>query len=97
MHGTPTLAQLKTAFQEAEACFERVLTTRFPGADKWTWYRAVAATRGENIRRNEDTSNDAALSADQDIAAAHDEYISRLHVFYRARDGEHGVLGGKAA
>ena len=89
------LAKLRIAFEFANAEFERMLHDRFPGADRWTWYRAFAAIKGENCRRNDDTSRDAELAADRDIAAAHDEYIRLLHVFYRARDGAGGVLGGR--
>jgi hypothetical protein len=90
-----SLAELRCAFEFANAEFERILRDRFPGADRWTWYRALAASKGADCRRNEDTTRDAALSADKDISAAHDEYIRLLHVFYRARDGERGVLGGR--
>ena len=90
-----SLAKLRCDFEFADAEFERILHDRFPGADRWTWYRALAAVKGENCRRNEDTTRDVALAADKDICAAHDEYIRLLHVFYRARDGEHGVLGGR--
>lgn len=90
-----SLGELRLAWTRAETAFEALLSARFPGATKWDWYRAVAASRGENCRRNKDTSRDEAMAADPEITAAHDEFIRSLHVFYRARDGEHGVLGGR--
>ena len=89
------LLPLRQAYQDADDAFTRLLADRFPGADRWTWYRALAAVAGENVRRNDDTSRDAALAADLDLMAAHDEYIRLLHVFYRARDGENGFLGAR--
>lgn len=89
------LTELRTAFEAANIEFEQLLTAHFPGADRWTWYRALAAVRGENVRRNVDQSQDVALAADTELAVLHDEYIRLLHVFYRARDGERGVLGGR--
>lgn len=65
----------------------------FPGRDKWDWFRACSAMRGENMRRNEDQSEDAALAGSVAIREVYDDYIKALHVFYRARDGERGVLG----
>ena len=62
--------------------------------DKWTWYRARAAIAGHIGRKNDDTSRDVELSGNEAIKSAHDNYIKALHVFYRARDGEGGVLGG---
>ena len=89
------LATLRQDFQAAESNYLKILSVNFPGASRWDWHRAVAAARGENVRWNDDTSRDDALAADADIRAAYDEYIRRLHVFYRARDGEHGFLGGR--
>ena len=79
-----------------EAAYTGVLTLidrKFPGADIWDWYRAVDAEPSSIRRRIDDASRDAAMAADADIKAAHDEYIRLLHIFYRARDGEHGFLG----
>ena len=87
------LAELRADFERANDAFESLLETRFPGLTRYHWYRALSAAKGENYRRNDDTSHDVAMAADTDIKAAHDEYIRLLHVFYRARDGEHGVLG----
>lgn len=89
------LDELRADFEQAQAAWELLIAERFPGATQWHWYRAVAAVRGENVRRNDDTSRDAAMAADDAIRQAHDDYIRKLHVFYRARDGEHGVLGGR--
>ena len=88
-----TLTALRTAADAILVSFEELVPRRFPGRDKWDWYRAIAAVKGENIRRNDDQSQDAALAADQDIKSAHDAYITALHRFYSARDGEGGVLG----
>ena len=90
-----SLSALRHAFEAAYGAFEAVLSDHFPGATKWDWYRAVAALRGENCRRNEDRSRDEAMAADVSISRAHDEFIRLLHVFYRARDGERGVLGSR--
>jgi len=89
------LSELRADFEQAQATWESLIVDHFPGADKWHWYRALSAVRGEDVRRNDDTSRDAALAADDAIRQAHDDYIRKLHVFYRARDGEHGVLGGR--
>lgn len=89
------LAGMRIAYEFAEAEFERVLGEHFPGAYRWTWYRARAAIKGEACRRNDDTSRDVEMAADRTIEAAHNEYIRLLHIFYRARDGERGVLGGR--
>ena len=89
------LAGMRIAYEFANAEFERVLGEHFPGADRWTWYRARAAIKDEACQRNDNTSRDAEMAADLMIEAAHDEYIRRLHIFYRARDGERGVLGGR--
>ena len=72
-----------------------LVAEKFPGRTKWDWSRACAATRGENVRRNDDQSDDAALAADTDLRAAHDAYIAALHAFYAARDGAGGFLGGR--
>ena len=87
------LGPLRQAHEAAYARFDRLIAERFPGLAKWHWYRACAAVRGETVRRNDDTTQDVALAADPGIHAAHNEYIRLLHIFYRARDGEHGVLG----
>lgn len=43
------LAKLRIAFEFANAEFERMLHDRFPGADRWTWYRALAAIKGKIV------------------------------------------------
>lgn len=88
------LTQLRAAATTARETMQALVASKFPECTEWHWYRALAAIKGDNCRRNDDTTNDAAMAADLDIRAAHDEYIRLLHVFYRARDGEHGVLGG---
>ena len=89
-----TLTEAKTAATEAQLNFELLIRTRFVGADKWDWYRAVDAVRGKNCR-NDVTQRDQALAADQTIAEAHELYIKALHKFYLMRDGPNGVLGGR--
>ena len=89
----PTLTGLRRGFELARDDFRNLLSSRFPGADEWTWHRACDAVANKGRRRNEDESRDAALAADTGIRAAWDEYIRLLHVFYRARDGERGFLG----
>lgn len=90
---TNRLQTLQAAHEAAYKGVQALLGRKFPGATIWHWYRACSAIRGETGRRNDDCTHDAAMAADVEIAAAHDEYIRLLHVFYRARDGEHGVLG----
>ena len=90
------LTTLRWAHERAYASLLSLIDTKFPGAEIWHWYRALHAVKGEPGRRNDDTTHDAAMAADLEIAAAHNEYIRLLHIFYRARDGEHGVLGGRA-
>jgi hypothetical protein len=90
-----TLTEAKSAASTAEQHFEFLVGARFVGMNKWHWYRARAAVRGENCRRNDDTSHDTALAADMVIAEAYDLYIKALHKFYVMRDGPNGVLGGR--
>ena len=87
------LCMMRIAALDAKERFDGAIAEAFPGMNEWHWYRATSAMRGESTRRNEDQSHDAALAADATIRAAHDEYIKLLLAFYRARDGEHGVLG----
>ncbi len=89
------LATLKTDFEAGRQIWRELIPAKFPGRGEWDWQRACAAVRGDNVRRNDDTSQDEAMAADPEIRAAHDAYISALHAFYRARDGEGGFLGGK--
>jgi hypothetical protein len=89
------LNTLKRNADEARAHFETLVASNHPGCDKWDWYRALDHAGPNPIGHpNEDTSRDAALAGDLDLASTHDAYISALHIYYRARDGEHGVLGG---
>lgn len=88
------LSELRRDYQRADRAFLDLLEARF-GVDRYAWYRALAHIEGGIGRWNDDTSRDEALAADADLRAAHDEYIRLLHVFYRARDGEHGFLGTK--
>lgn len=97
MNQPSDLIELQRAWEKAARNFQALLAVRFPAADKWTWYRAIAASQSKDVRRNEDTSRDAAMASDADIRAAHDEYVRLLHVFYRARDGENGFLGERNA
>lgn len=92
---SPTLADLRAAHESAKASLDALVSRKFTGATVWNWYRALHAVKGELGRRNDDTSDDLALAADADIKASHDEYIRLLYVFYSARDGAGGVLGGR--
>ena len=87
------LTSLQAEASRLATVFEDTLSKKFPLRTKWDWYRAIDAVSGGIARRNDDTSQDAALAADADILAAHDAYIKALHDFYRARDGERGFLG----
>ncbi len=90
-----TLQELKTTQEKAYTDLLALIESKVPGATIWHWYRACSAMRGENTRSNVDTSHDMARASDEQIQDAFDSYITKLHAFYRARDGEHGVLGGK--
>lgn len=92
-----TLAALRAAFEVAEASLLATIDREFPGRNDWDWLRAVAHMDGENTRRNDDTSDDAALAGSPAIRAAWDDYMVKLHAFYLARDGKGGVLGGRRA
>ena len=89
------LAELRADVERANDAFESLLETRFPGLTRYHWFRALSAAKGENYRRNDDTSHDEAMASDADLRAAHQEYTRELHVFYAARDGSGGFLGGK--
>ncbi len=83
------LRESREAWQTALAAFEARLGERFPGCDRWAWYRACDG------RSNENPTYDAAVKADTELAALHDEFIRLLHFYYRLRDGPRGVLGGR--
>lgn len=89
------LNYLRAEAESAKERFDLTIRDRFPGLTEWHWYRALTAVRGGIGRLNEDQSHDMALAHDCDIKAAYNKYIRLLHVFYRARDGERGVLGGR--
>lgn len=93
--GITNLNAMRDAAHKARTQFRDLLSTKFPGQQEFHWYRAMAAVKNENCRRNDDITHDAAMAADTEIKAAHAEYIRLLHVFYKARDGEYGVLGGR--
>lgn len=86
---------LRSAYRKAKEDFDDTVSREFPGCNEWDWLRAVAHINGDNCRRNDDTSNDKAMAESQTIRAAWDNYMHHLHTFYRARDGEYGVLGGR--
>lgn len=90
-----SLAQLKASYEAAHSALNNTIAAAFPGMDEWHWLRAVAHIEGDNCRRNDDTSNDEALASDQDIRAAWDNYITKLHAFYSLRDGPDGFLGSR--
>lgn len=85
----PTLTDLRDRYTCLHAGFLATIDREFPGRGEWDWYRALQ----QGGRRNTDTSDDDALAASETIRAAHDAFIKALHEFYRARDGERGVLG----
>lgn len=86
----PFINDLREVATNAERIFETVLREKYPRADKFTWYRACEA---ERLGRADEF--DRKMATNVQICAAHDAYIDALHAFYRARDGEHGVLGGR--
>jgi len=89
------LAELKREWESLSERFEQIIAVEFPGATKYDWYRALSHIRGEPGRRNDDMSRDIPMAVHAGIKSAHDDYIAALHRFYRARDGEDGVLGGR--
>lgn len=92
------MSHVEALRQTADAkrgAFLAAIDSAFPGMAEWHWYRALAHVRGRDGRRNDDTSNDLALAANETIRQAHDAYIQALHAFYRARDGEKGFLGSR--
>lgn len=90
------LSDLRAEFEAKKTAFDELLARKYPGADQWTWHRAVAAMRPDGIgRRNDDTSRDAELAADTELGVAWKAYITDLHIFYRARDGKGGFLGSR--
>lgn len=91
------LGQLRADAAMLRIVWLDLIDHKFPGCDEWTWFRALSAIKGDNCRRNEDTSQDAALAADQEIEQTYAMYIKALHRFYKARDGERGFLGGRGA
>ena len=91
-----TLTEMRDEAHRLNESFLEAVRRVRPDFGAYHWYRALSASRGENVRRNTDTSCDAALASSVEIRAAHDAYIVALHAFYRARDGEGGVLGGRA-
>lgn len=92
---TVSLETLRAAYKATEALFHGAIEAEFPGRTEWDWYRACSHMEGENVRRNDDTTHDAAMYASATIKAAWDRFMADLHAFYRARDGEGGVLGGR--
>lgn len=93
-----TLTQLRAAADREKANFDRVVSEAFPGMDEWHWIRAVTHMDGDNChRRNDDTSQDAAMAAHAGIKAAWSVYMTALHSFYALRDGPNGVLGPRVS
>jgi hypothetical protein len=90
-----TLSTLRSAQEAAYASLLSLIARKHPKQTIWHWYRACSALRGENLRRNDDTTHDAAMAHDAEIHAAHVDYIEKLHAFYSLRDGPNGVLGGR--
>ncbi len=90
-----TITELEETQATAFTHFKALIAAKVEGATEWHWYRACSAICGENTRRNVDQSHDIALATDEKIQDAFDSYLTKLHAFYRARDGEHGVLGSR--
>lgn len=89
------LATLRARHEALKVVFDATVDREFPGRNEWDWFRADPKSIALGHRRNDDISDDAALAANVAIRDAWDAYIKALHQFYRARDGEHGVLGGR--
>lgn len=92
-----TLEDLKAAKDLAHVHFTRTIAHLFPGADEWTWYRAIDHMEGGDCRRNDDTSRDKAMATSKPVEAAYDAYINALHDYHEHRDGPEGFLGSKGA
>lgn len=72
----------------SEQKWKTTLARYYPGMDVWTWYKAHDAVS------NGDATADQKKAAENDeINAAHDQYIRDLHAFYLLRDGPKGFLG----
>jgi len=85
-----TLKDLREVATRAERHFETVLREKYPRADRFAWFRACESKR-EGIADTFDRD----MANDLQIKQAWDVYVGALHAFYRARDGEGGVLGGR--
>jgi hypothetical protein len=90
-----SLYQLREEWEIALIHVDGTIARLFPGADRWTWFRALSRINGTIGRHNDDTSRDEALAASAEIKVAYDVYLKAIHAFYRARDGERGFLGGR--
>ena len=83
---TKTLEALKAAKDLAHTRFTRTISNLFPGADEWTWYRAIDHMEGGDCRRNDDTSRDEAMAASMAIHAAYDDYIRAVGEYHELYD-----------
>ena len=90
MSAAQSLSLLREIASDAERKFETVLREKYPRADRFVWFRACESERNGVADRFE-----REMATDPDIRRAHDAYIKAIHAFYRARDGESGVLGGR--
>jgi hypothetical protein len=86
----PFINDLREVASDAERIFETSLREKYPRADRFVWFKAC-----ELERKGAADKFDRDMANDPQIKRAYDAYIDALHTFYRARDGEGGVLGGR--
>ena len=84
------LEKLRKAAQDAETAFETVLRKHYPRADRFTWLHV-----NDRVTDGRADKFDREMAGNQDINKAWETFISQLHTFYNARDGEKGVLGSR--
>ncbi len=84
------LEKLRKAAQDAETAFETVLREHYPQADSVTWFHAH-----DRVTDGSANKFDRDMAQNPDINKAWETFISQLHAFYNARDGEKGVLGSR--
>ena len=89
------LSLLRDIADAEDVLFDATIAARFPGCDRWNWFRAISAIAGDRCRRNDDQTQDAVLVADEKIMTQHEASVAARQKYYLARDGEKGFLGGR--
>lgn len=73
------LARLRAAADAAEIAFENAARREYGPDGRWEFYRRDAQ----------------GLPLDAKVLEACNAYVAALHIYYQARDGERGFLGGR--